>query len=204
MSRPHRVQRGDHSSRSRIAPGLKQPTRGSQRPLLRAKRIRAGPALPSYLALLHAGFSVPRMSPPGRWALTPPFHPCQMRSTETGGLVVFPQACRRGASITGGLFSVALSVAVARSPEAANGGFERRSRQPPGVTRRVALPWPALSSSPRLESGLSSRSPRLRGANRRSPGSPATNIITLNRGFQSWPCLGGNTLIIGLHGKIPK
>jgi len=63
------------------------------------------------LALLHAGFSVPRMSPPGRWALTPPFHPCQMRSTETGGLVVFPQACRRGASITGGLFSVALSVA---------------------------------------------------------------------------------------------
>ena len=38
---------------------------------------RAGPALPSYLALLHAGFSVPPMSPPERWALTPPFHPCQ-------------------------------------------------------------------------------------------------------------------------------
>ena len=36
---------------------------------------RAGPALPSYLALLHAGFSVPRVLPPGRWALTPPFHP---------------------------------------------------------------------------------------------------------------------------------
>src|SRR5271155_1733012 len=97
---------------------------GRSAPLLRAKRIRAGPALPSYLALLHAGFSVPRMSPPGRWALTPPFHPCQMRSTETGGLPVFPKACRRGASITGGLFSVALSVAVARSPEAANGSFE--------------------------------------------------------------------------------
>jgi hypothetical protein len=29
---PQRTQRGDHSSRSRIAPGLKQPTRGSQRP----------------------------------------------------------------------------------------------------------------------------------------------------------------------------
>ncbi len=106
--------RGDHSSRSRIAPGLQQPTRGSQpralssappfvrRSELRAS-IRAGPALPSYLALLHAGFSVPRVLPPGRWALTPPFHPCQMRSTGRSGPLVLPQACHRGASITGGI-----------------------------------------------------------------------------------------------------
>jgi hypothetical protein len=53
--------------------------------LLRACCVRAGPALPSYLALLHAGFAVPRMLPSGRWALTPPFHPYQMRWTETGG-----------------------------------------------------------------------------------------------------------------------
>ncbi len=85
---------------------------GQSAPLLRAKRMRAGPALPSYLTLLHAGFSVPRMSPPGRWALTPPFHPCQMRSTERGEPPVLPKACRRGASITGGIFSVALSVAA--------------------------------------------------------------------------------------------
>jgi hypothetical protein len=52
---------------------------GRSSSLLRANCVRAGPALPSYLALLHAGFSVPRMLPPGRWALTPPFHPCQMR-----------------------------------------------------------------------------------------------------------------------------
>lgn len=108
-----RTRRGDHSSRPRIASGLKQPTRGSQlfalaskTPFIRKSElrasIRAGPALPSYLALLHAGFSVPRMLPSGRWALTPPFHPCQMRSTERGGLPVFPKACRRGASITGG------------------------------------------------------------------------------------------------------
>ena len=38
---------------------------------------RAGPALPSYLALHHAGFSMPPMLPSERWALTPPFHPCQ-------------------------------------------------------------------------------------------------------------------------------
>jgi hypothetical protein len=53
--------------------------------------------------LLHAGFSVPRMLPSGRWALTPPFHPCQMRLTERGLPLVLPRACRRGASITGGL-----------------------------------------------------------------------------------------------------
>ena len=107
-----RTKRDDHSSRSRIAPGLKQPTRGSQPPLLASRSIRAGPALPSYLALLHAGFSMPRMLPSGRWALTPPFHPCQMRSTKFGELAVFPQGRRRGASIIGGLFSVALSVAA--------------------------------------------------------------------------------------------
>jgi len=39
---------------------------------------RAGPALPSYLVLHHAGFSVLPVLPPGRWALTPPFHPCQV------------------------------------------------------------------------------------------------------------------------------
>ncbi len=194
-----RTQRGDHSSRSRIAPGLKQPTRGSQRPLLRARRIRAGPALPSYLALLHAGFSVPRMSPSGRWALTPPFHPYQMRSTETGGLPVFPKACRRGASITGGLFSVALSVAAPFEC-----AFAHPRTQPPGVTRRVALPWPALASSPRPESGLSSRSSRLRGANRRSPDSPASLIIPLNCGFQGWRRWRSNFFVSHLHRKIPK
>ena len=77
-----------------------------------AQRIRAGPALPPYLALLHAGFSMPQVLPPGRWALTPPFHPCQMGSTERGGRPVFPEACHRGTSLTGGLFSVALSVAT--------------------------------------------------------------------------------------------
>jgi hypothetical protein len=68
---------------------------GQSAALLRTRCIRAGPALPSYLALLHAGFSVPRVLPPGRWALTPPFHPCQMRSTDEGEPAVLPWACRR-------------------------------------------------------------------------------------------------------------
>jgi len=43
---------------------------------------RAVPSLPSYLALHHAGFSVPPMLPSERWALTPPFHPCQTRASK--------------------------------------------------------------------------------------------------------------------------
>ncbi len=113
---------------------------GGSGAVFRTRRIRAGPALPSYLALLHAGFSVPRMLPSGRWALTPPFHPCQMNLTGRGGPLVLPQACRRGASITGGLFSVALSVA-----ELARTAFARRTARPPGVTRRVALSSPTLA-----------------------------------------------------------
>jgi hypothetical protein len=112
------------------------------------------------------------MLPSGRWALTPPFHPCQMRPTERGGLPVFPKACRRGASVTGGF----IFCGTFRS-RAAEHAFVHSLTQPPGVTRRVALPWPALASSPRPESGLSSRPFRLRGAGRRSPGSPAGIII---------------------------
>jgi hypothetical protein len=46
--RCERAQRGDHSSRSRIAPGLKQPTRGSQR-LALASRTHTGWASPPLL-----------------------------------------------------------------------------------------------------------------------------------------------------------
>jgi hypothetical protein len=56
---------------------------------------RAGPALPSYLALHHAGFSVPPMLPPERWALTPPFHPCQTERAFRRRLAGFPARCHR-------------------------------------------------------------------------------------------------------------
>src|SRR6202034_629877 len=74
--------------------------------------------------------------------------------------------------LTGGLFSVALS--VASSPRFASA---LRVTQPSGVTRRVALLQPTLASSPQLESGLSSRPHSSRNADRRSPGSPAENSI---------------------------
>src|SRR5216684_4494409 len=78
--------RGDHSSSPGIATGIQQPTRGF---------YRAGPALPSYLALHHAGFSVPPVLPPERWALTPPFHPCQTSRAFRRRLTGFPVRCHR-------------------------------------------------------------------------------------------------------------
>ena len=36
---------------------------------------RGGPPLAAYLALLRPGFTLPRLLPDARWALTPPFHP---------------------------------------------------------------------------------------------------------------------------------
>jgi len=55
---------------------------------------RAGPALPSYLVLHHAGFAVPSLLPTRRWALTPPFHPylrANLRRCPAG----FPAGCHR-------------------------------------------------------------------------------------------------------------
>src|SRR3989442_421801 len=78
--------------------GCRQPPRAAY-PQLQ----RPGPGLAAYLALLRLGVTVPRPLPAARWALTPPFHP-------------YPW-------IKGGLFSVALSVALRR----------------PGVTWQSAL-----------------------------------------------------------------
>jgi hypothetical protein len=70
------------------------------------------------LALHHAGFAVPPMLPSGRWALTPPFHPYQSRLLSAARLRELlsgrPKVFLRMATekqCTGGLFSVALSVA---------------------------------------------------------------------------------------------
>src|ERR1700734_875285 len=98
------------------------------------RNFRAGPALPSYLALLHAGFAVPRMLPFGRWALAPPFPPYQVRSTVTGGPSVSRRPAAEVRSSPAVCFSVALSVAA---PSLRT--FARLDAQPPGVTRRVAL-----------------------------------------------------------------
>src|SRR5258708_40011415 len=69
---------------------------------------RAGPALPSYLVLHHAGFAMPATLLPPRWALTPPFHP-YLRANHEDIPKVFLRAIT-GCRTAGGIFSVALSV----------------------------------------------------------------------------------------------
>ena len=83
--------RGDgHSSRTRLAARLKQPTRTAARKhaLLPRREARR-----PYSVLLPVRFSVPCPSLGARCALTAPFHPC-----------------RRARKRAGGLFSVALSL----------------------------------------------------------------------------------------------
>src|SRR3954470_9282206 len=61
---------------------------------------RCGSHLAAYLALLRLGVTLPPLLPAARWALTPPFHP-------------YPSNLPLGRP-RGGLFSVALSVALRR------------------------------------------------------------------------------------------
>src|SRR5882672_6697942 len=99
--------------------GLQQPTRGFSLRLACANRNgarsfaetqtqRAGPALPSYLVLHHAGFAMPAPLLTPRWALTPPFHP-YLRANHEDIPKVFLRAIT-GRRTAGGIFSVALSV----------------------------------------------------------------------------------------------
>jgi hypothetical protein len=87
-------------SLQRLAPSQRERIRCGDRVEAVATRTltrRAGPALPSYLALHHAGFSVPRVLPPERWALTPPFHPCQTKRAVRRRLAGLPARCHRAA-----------------------------------------------------------------------------------------------------------
>ena len=71
---------------------------------------RAGPALPSYLVLHHAGFAMPATLLPPRWALTPPFHP-YLRANHADIPKVFLRFAT-GLRSAGGIFSVVLSVTL--------------------------------------------------------------------------------------------
>lgn len=70
---------GDHFSGIRVTSNLKRPTRRPRpgQPVVAFFQRRQAS---SYLALHRATLTVPEMSPPPRWALTPPFHPYLIRS----------------------------------------------------------------------------------------------------------------------------
>ena len=79
------AQGDDHSSSPVITDGIKQPTRKPRtgRPMIACCQANA----PPYLALLRAGFCLPRPLPAARCALTAPFHPYRRL-----GLAASPQA----------------------------------------------------------------------------------------------------------------
>ena len=97
------ARRDDHSSRSRIAPGLKQPTRGSQQ-LALASLLHTGWASPPLLfGLAPRGvFRAPDVAirAVGSYPTFSPLPNALRRNRQGCG---FPQACRRGANVTGGL-----------------------------------------------------------------------------------------------------
>ena len=72
--KPNSVCRGRANTRSGENHLSERPVPGIRAAV--AALARAAPSIP-YLALLPMGFSVPRRFPGGRWALTPPFHPCR-------------------------------------------------------------------------------------------------------------------------------
>ena len=139
----------------------------------RERSQRAGPALPSYLALHHAGFSVPPMLPTERWALTPPFHPCLTERAFRRRPAGFPARCHRSPSrryiLCGTFRSQPHRAGLNPAPhaEACNSASWQTLRgEPPGVTRRVAL-YPEAPRDRRVYS-----SPALASLRRRCPDFP--------------------------------
>jgi hypothetical protein len=102
----------------------------------------------------------------------PTFSPLPNAPTVRGGPQVLPAACRRSSSVTGGLFSVALSVAALQAC------LRTPQMQPPGVTRRVALhPERLPMAASRLWSPDFPPVRPLARTDRRSPDSPTDVII---------------------------
>jgi hypothetical protein len=139
---------------------------------LRTGRLRAGPALPSYLALHHAGFSVPSRFLETRWALTPPFHPYHARRLfliATAGRFCLPAITETPHRRF--IFCGTVRRHAARARYAHPIAAARR----PGVTRRVALWFGPFSPRPRCPDFPPAQRPKE--LSQRSPGLPAAAII---------------------------
>ncbi len=154
------------SDAGRPTPLAAYPRLRSRRSPFRASHTpgRDGPSLAAYLALLRPGFTVPPPLPEARWALTrapdrrrpaprgpPPRTLSPVPAPRRGGL--------RGAA--GGLLSVALSVAPARTSWRQTpplpGTPATKSRGRPGVTWRSALRSPDFPRAATAPKGRPSR-----------------------------------------------
>ncbi len=181
-------QRDDHSSRSRIAPGLQQPTRGSQQSAPSSSLHTGWASPPLLFGLAPRGvFRAPDVATRavGSYPTFSPLPNALDRNRQPCG---FPQACRRGTSLTGGL--IFCGTFRRRYFTASSRRQTHHEARPPGVTRRVALSLPSLARSQRSESGLSSRPSRSRGTNRRSSNSPARlSIAPRSKVWELFDCV---------------
>jgi hypothetical protein len=145
------------------------------------------------------------MSPPGRWALTPPFHPYQTKRAIRRRLEGFPPSCHRAALRRRYLLCGAVRDRIVPNPA------------PWRYQARCPL-VPSLAAWTRV-SGLSSRPAILRWPNQRSPGPPAIPIIprsgarrrrhhatndTSRRGFGARGCGGGKRFVVCLRQPVAE
>jgi hypothetical protein len=169
---------GDHSSRSRIAPGLQQPTRGSRQSVL-ANESRTGRAGPPLLFGL-APRGVCRAPDVAIRAVGsyPTFSPLPNALDRNRQAVGFASGLPPRSQLTGGIFSVALSVAV---PRAALAHVAK--------TGPLALP------------GASPYAPRPCGRGTRSPDFPPAHPSRTLRPAQDKPAIARLTRCIAVYRK---
>jgi hypothetical protein len=181
--------RGDHSSRSRLAPQLKQPTRGllsATTQLLAPLRRKRSPL--SRIALGEPG----RLSPP-IWPCTTRGFPCLRCCHRSGGLLPHLFTLTRRNTQFEGVSQVYLrdATVLLRRRSIFCGTFRERSRyRRPKPPPSKPLPWcyqarcpyssPALAGLRRRCPDFPPAQPSFDGPDQRSPGSPAMSIISSN------------------------
>jgi hypothetical protein len=173
--------RGDHSSRSRIAPGLKQPTRGLR--ALRRSETQTGRASPPLLFDLapRGVFRAPSVATRAVGSY-PTFSPLPNALDRRRRAKGFALGLPPRSKLTGGL-----SFCGTFRSRAANRAFALFDAQPPGVTRRATLRsnfLAALAGPAAMESGLSSRPGRPHGCPYGRP-EPAIARLTRCRNYIS-------------------
>jgi len=118
-----------------------------------------GPVLP-YLVLLRVGLAVPATSPPPRWALTPPFHPCL---SPRGGHRRSALCCAVPGLAPGGRYPPPCPVEPGLSSD------PRRDPRSPGP---LAGLHPTRTVNPRTGGEGDPRRPRRRGGSTRTASCP--------------------------------
>ena len=142
----------------------------------------------AYSALLRVGFDVPPASPPARWALTPPFHPCRpvsQRAATPAWAVCFLCHCPSRDAVEDAARLVVDQHPALRSPDLPPG----RPAEPdePDEPGGPAIAWPASRFIVRRHPSARSGKPNgpalgwMRPPVTRSPGRPGFSELLSGR-----------------------